>query len=125
MHMPITGKESAVVADSHLWIDLFRGKRTPFTAAMDELLEIDRVWMVGPIFYEVLIGSQKKGQRQYIFGQLRKLQFFETTFGVWYHATKLGVLPGVIIRKVPAFDVLIAAHCEVYKCSLLTRDPHY
>lgn len=118
-------RNGAVVVDTHLWIDLFSGKHTPITKALDRLIVLDRANVIGPIFFEVLIGPKREDHRQYILGRLRKFTFLPTKSEVWHHTVKLGVLPGVFLRNVPDSDVLIAAHCEVYDCALFTRDSHF
>ncbi|MGD0093664.1 MAG: PIN domain-containing protein [Planctomycetota bacterium] len=114
-----------VVVDTHLWIEFFSGKHNPCTLEVERLIRSKAVHLVWPVLYEVLIGLRHEGQRQYLSSRLRAFPLLQTSEAVWLHAIELGRLQGVIVHQVPASDVLIAAHCEVHRCALFSRDPHF
>lgn len=114
-----------VVVDSHLWVEFLSRKLNSSTQEVERLIRARAVVLVGPVLYEVLIGPRQEGQRQYLASRLRALPLLETNEAVWLQAVELGRMHGAIARQVPASDVLIAAHCEVYGCALFSRDRHF
>ena len=117
--------DGGVIVDSHIWIEFLSGEESPTTAEVDRLIRSDSIRLVGPVIFEVLVGPRKEAHRQYIQGRLRAFRLLETTDGVWSTAVDLGRHEGVVTRRVPFSDVLIAAHAILYGCSIFTEDPHF
>jgi predicted nucleic acid-binding protein len=117
--------DNRVVVDSHLWIEMLSGRTNTSVTSVKTLIRTQRVVLVGPVVYEVLIGPRHEAQRAYLQSRLRAIPLLATNEAVWMRAVELGRLPSVALRKVPFSDVLIAAHCEVHACALFTRDPHF
>jgi predicted nucleic acid-binding protein len=114
-----------VVVDSHVWVDFFSGKRNAATQEVERLIRAGEVRLVGPVLYELLVGPRQESHCQYLSSRLRALPWLESTEKVWLRAAAMGRLRSVMVRQVPASDVFIAAHCDVYGCALFTRDSHF
>lgn len=114
-----------IVVDTHLWIEFLGRKANKSTAQIGRLIDLERVRLVGPVLYEVLVGIRNEGQRQFVRSILLAIPMLDASAQVWVTASELGRRPVVISRHVPISDIQIAAHCEVHNCLLFSRDAHF
>jgi hypothetical protein len=57
--------------------------------AVDDLLDTDRVALLGPILREALLGFQQKEQADCVASRLRRAQYGEATWEDWRLAAEL------------------------------------
>ena len=82
--------EEWVFVDTCIWASFFAKPGSPEKAAVDDLLDSDRVALVGPILAEVLLGFQRKDQADWVASRLRMAQYVEATWNDWRAAADLG-----------------------------------
>ena len=58
--------EEWVFVDTCIWASFFAKPGSPEKAAVDDLLDSDRVAPIGPILAEVLLGFQRKDQADWV-----------------------------------------------------------
>ena len=82
--------EEWVFVDTCIWASFFAKPGSPEKAAVDDLLDSDRVALVGPILAEVLLGFGRKDQADWVASRLRMAQYVEATWNDWRAAADLG-----------------------------------
>lgn len=115
---------TAVMVDTSVWIDYFRGQRGAKTDLLDSLLEADRVVLCGVVEMELLRGVRAH-ERKRLRDLLTALPYVDTGRLEFTAAgERLCRLreDGVTI---PATDALIAAVCKANNLDLLTTDAHF
>ena len=119
---------SLVVADSSVWIDLFRGERNAATARLRDLKSANRKapLLIVPdlILFEVLRGARTEAAWQKIDRTMRRFDVLAITGedAALAAAARYRTLRGrgVTVRK--SLDVLIASWCLDHDAALLHRD---
>ena len=114
----------AVMFDTSVWIDAFRGKTPEILELTKKLLNEDRVCTCGPVIFEIRRGLRPLEQKRilHLFDALVRLGFDK---GAWDAA---GVLDASLRRKgmtIPPMDILIASVCRYHKTPLFTLDQHF
>jgi len=105
-------------------VDFFRVGAGPVAAAVDSLLEADRVVLCGVVELELLSGAGQKDAVR-LTSLLAALRFVEITRDDFHSA---GEQLAALRRRgvtVPATDALIAALCLRCSFMLLTTDRHF
>lgn len=109
-----------VFVDTCIWASFFGKPGSPEKAAVDDLLEADRVALVGTIVAEVLLGFRRKDQ-----SRLRMAHYVEAGWNDWRAAADLGRDLAVNGNKLPLTDLLVAVVAERCHSWVYTTDPHF
>src|SRR5438105_3797822 len=117
--------EDWVFVDTCVWASFFGKPSSPEKVAVDELLDTDRVALLGPIVAEVLLGFRRKDQADWVASRLQLAHYVEARWEDWRAAANLGRDLAAKGNKLPLTDLLVATvtvrcHARVY-----TTDPHF
>jgi predicted nucleic acid-binding protein len=82
--------EDWVFVDTCIWSSFFCKPTSPEKLAVDDLLDADRVALVGPIISEVLLGFRRKDQADWVVSRLRLAHYVEAVLNDWRAAADLG-----------------------------------
>ena len=78
--------EAWVLVDTCIWASFFSKPGSKEKQAVDDLLDADRVALVGPILSEVLLGFRRKEQADWVASRLRHAHYVEATWDDWRSA---------------------------------------
>ena len=120
----MAGNTESVLLDTSVWIDAFQGKTPDIVAAVQGLLNDDRILTCGPVIFEIKRGLRPPERKKILplFNALIRLSVDET---VWDAA---GDLDASLRKKgitIPPMDVIIAQVCLHHKVFLFTLDEHF
>src|SRR2546422_10187739 len=101
--------EDWVFVDTCIWSSFFGKPSSPEKSVVDELLDADRVALVGPIVAEVLLGFRRKDQADWVASRLRLAHYVEAGWDDWRAAADLGRDLAAKGNKLPVTDLLLAA----------------
>jgi predicted nucleic acid-binding protein len=114
-----------VFVDTCVWSSFFGKPGSPEKAAVDALLDADRVALTGPILAEVLLGFRRKDQADWVASRLRLAHHVEAGWDDWRAAADLGRDLAAGGHKLPLTDLVVACvakHCGAW---VYTTDPHF
>lgn len=114
-----------VFVDTCIWASFFDRPSSPQKAAVDQLLDSDRVALVGPIVAEVLVGFRRKDQADWVASRLRMAHYVETGWHDWRGAADLGRDLAAKGNKIPLTDLLVAIVARRCDAWIYTTDPHF
>jgi predicted nucleic acid-binding protein len=114
-----------VIVDTCVWASFFGKPGSPEKAALDALLDSDRVALVGPIVAEVLLGIRRKDQADWIASRLRMAHCVEAGWDDWQAAAGLGRELAAKGSKLPLTDLIVAVVALRSGTSVYTTDPHF
>ena len=114
-----------VFVDTCIWASFFGKPGSPEKAAVDELLDADRVVLVGPLVAEILIGFRRKDQADWVASRLKMAHFVETDWDDWRATADLGRDLAVAGHKIPLTDLLVAVVALRSSAFVYTTDPHF
>src|SRR5437867_6341957 len=112
-----------VFVDTCIWASFFGKPSSPEKAAVDDLLDADRVALVGPIVAEILVGFRRKDQADWVASRLRMAHYVEAGWDDWRAAADLGRDLSAQGHKVPLTDLLVAIVARRCRASTYTTDP--
>src|ERR1051326_4478485 len=113
-----------VFVDTCIWAAFFDKSTSPHKARVAELLDTDRIALIGPIVAEVLLGFRRKDQADWVASRLRMAHIVETTWDDWRDAADLARQLAGTGHKLPLTDLVVAAVVKRCHASLYTSDPH-
>ena len=116
-----------IVVDTTVWIDYFRGTRTPHADWLEANLTSERLGLTDLILCEVLQGVPTDSQFDAVQEELLRFEVFETgTVELAVQAAmnyrRLRVAGRTICKTI---DCLIATYCLIEGHALLHNDPDY
>lgn len=114
-----------VFVDTCIWASFFAKANSPEKAAVDDLLDNDRVALVGPIVTEVLLGFRRKDQADWIASRLRLAHYVEPEWGDWRSASETGRELAARNHQLPISDLVLAAVTRRCNACVYTTDPHF
>jgi predicted nucleic acid-binding protein len=114
-----------VFVDTCIWASFFGKPSSPEKAAVDDLLDSDRVALVGPIVAEILLGFRRKDQADWVASRLRMAHCVEAGWNDWRAAADLGRDLAVKGNKLPLTDLLVAVVAARCNAWIYTTDPHF
>jgi predicted nucleic acid-binding protein len=82
--------EDWVLVDTVIRASFFSKPDSPEKRAVDDLIDADRVALIGPIVAEVLLGFRRKAQADWVASRLRAAHFLEATWDDWKSAAEIG-----------------------------------
>ena len=77
--------------------------------AVDDLIDADRVVLVGPILAEVLVGFRREEQSQWAASRLKMAHWIDITWDDWSFAATLGRRIAAATSGVPLTDLVVSA----------------
>jgi predicted nucleic acid-binding protein len=117
--------EEWVFVDTCIWSSFFGKRNSPEKVAVGELLDADRVALVGPILAEVLLGFRRKDQADWVASRLKMAHYVEAGWDDWRAAADLGRDLAAKGNKLPLSDLVagsVAKRCDAW---VYTTDPHF
>lgn len=114
-----------VLVDTCIWASFFGKPASPEKSAVDDLLDSDRVAIVGPVVAEVLIGFRRKDQADWVASRLRMTHYIEAGWDDWHAAADLGRVLAAKGYKIPLTDLLVATLAIRCGALVYTTDPHF
>jgi predicted nucleic acid-binding protein len=114
-----------VFVDTCIWAAFFDKPGSREKAAVDDLLDSDRVGLVGPILAEVLIGFRRKDQADWVASRLRMAHYVEANWNDWRAAADLGRDLAGKGNKLPLTDLLVASVAKRCQAWIYSTDPHF
>ena len=101
--------EDWVIVDTCIWSPFFSKSGSREKKTVDELIDADRVSIVGPVLAEVLAGFRRKDQADWVASRLRLTHYVDVERDDWLAAAEFGRNLAVIGHAVPLTDLVVAA----------------
>jgi hypothetical protein len=79
-----------VFVDTCIWAAFFSKPASPEKLAVDDLIDSDRVALVGPIVAETLLGFRRKAQADWVASRLRHAHYSVVDWDDWRKVAELG-----------------------------------
>lgn len=117
--------EEWVFVDTCIWASFFGKPSSPEKAAVDDLLDADRVALVGSMVAETLLGFRRKDQADWVASRLHLTHYVEASWDDWRAAADLGRDLAAKGNKLPLTDLLVAVVAKRCDASVYTTDPHF
>lgn len=115
----------AVIIDTCIWASFFAKPNSVEKRAVDELIDADRVLLIGPILSEVLVGFRRPDQAQWVASRMRMAHWLDIIWDDWTFTATLGRQVAATKRGVPLTDLIIAAVAIRTSSAVYTTDPHF
>jgi predicted nucleic acid-binding protein len=117
--------EDWVLVDTVIWASFFSKPNSAEKRAVDDLIDADRVALVGPIIAEVLLGFRRQAQADWVASRLRLVHYVEPTWGDWKSAAEIGRTLAARGHVIPITDLVVAAVAQRTGISVYSTDPHF
>lgn len=117
--------DELVLIDTCIWVPFFNRPQSKERRQIDELLDDDRVAIIGPILGEVLQGFRRDEQADWVASSLRGVHEIDVKWDDWRGAAKFGRGLAAGGHQLPLTDLAIAAVTLRLECFLYTVDPHF
>jgi predicted nucleic acid-binding protein len=117
--------EDWVFVDTCIWSSFFSKPNSPEKIAVDELLDMDRVAVVGLILSEVLLGFRRKDQADWVASRLRLGHYVEASWNEWRAAADLGRECAAKGNQLPLTDLVVATIAWRLNAWVYSTDPHF
>jgi predicted nucleic acid-binding protein len=117
--------DDLVLVDTCQWVPFFNRPRSREKRAVDELLDDDRVAIVGPLLAEVLVGFRRDEQADWVASVLRGVHYLEIIWDEWRLAARLGRQLAAKGHELPLSDLAVAAVARHRNFAVYTSDPHF
>jgi predicted nucleic acid-binding protein len=108
-----------------MWVPFFGRPQSAVKAVIDQLLDDDRVALIGPILTEVLIGFRRDEQADWVSSVLAGLHFLEPTWDEWRLAAQLGRSLKARGHTLPLSDLILGSVAIQRRLTVLTSDPDF
>src|SRR5579883_1235007 len=117
--------EEWVFVDTCIWASFFSKPTSQEKVTVDQLLDTDRVALLGPILAEVLLGFRRKDQADWVASRLKMAHYVEAGWDDWRAAGDLGRELAAKGNKLPLTDLLVATVAGRCHARVYTSDPHF
>jgi predicted nucleic acid-binding protein len=117
--------EDWVFVDTCIWSSFFRKTSSPEKTAVEELIDDDRIALIGPIVGEVLLGFRRKDQADWAVSRLRAAHYSEVEWMDWRAAADLGRDLAAGGKILPLSDLALSTVAKRIKASVYSTDPHF
>ena len=114
-----------VLVDTCIWVPFFNRPQSPEKRVVDQLLDEDRVALVGPILTEVLQGFRRDEQADWVASELRGVRFLDIAWNEWRAAARLGRRLIAMGHTLPLTDLVLAAVAVNRSVAVYSSDPHF
>jgi predicted nucleic acid-binding protein len=117
-------KITGSLVDTSVWIYFFRGVAS-IRAFLNELILKNRVFICGPIFFELLQGIKSLEEKSLVKEALLSLPYLEITLQVWESAAYLSRDLRTKRITLPLTDLLIGQLAKANNLEVISFDPHF
>ncbi|MEO8498220.1 MAG: PIN domain-containing protein [Planctomycetota bacterium] len=114
-----------VLVDTCIWASVFAKPNSAENRAVEQLIEHDRVVVIGPVLAEVLCGFRRSEQADWAASRLRNLGWIEVEWDDWRQAAAFGRQLAANGHRLPLTDLAIAAIASRHDLSVYTVDPEF
>jgi predicted nucleic acid-binding protein len=114
-----------VLVDTCMCVPFFNRPQSPEKKIVDQLLDDDRVALVGPILAEILQGFRRDEQADWVASELRGVRYIDIDWDDWRAAARLGRSLVARGHTLPLTDLAIAAVAMNHDASVYSSDPHF
>ena len=114
-----------VLVDTCVWASVFSKPGSRERQTVDQLIEQDRVVMIGPVLSEVLYGFRRQEQADWVASRLRGLGGIDVEWDDWREAAARGRRLVARGHRLPLTDLVIAAIARRHELFVYTVDPHF
>jgi predicted nucleic acid-binding protein len=114
-----------VFVDTCIWASFFGKPSSPEKHGVDQLIDTDRIALVGPIVAEVLLGFRRKDQADWVGSRLLLSHYVELTQADWRSAADLGRILAAKGHRIPLTDLVVAAVAQRLSASVYSTDPDF
>ncbi|HUT55866.1 MAG TPA: PIN domain-containing protein [bacterium] len=117
--------ETLVMADTCIWIDYFNRPGSRVSQHLGELIQDERVALVGPVLAELLSGTRTKEELDLINETLDILPYYEADLNAWKMTAMIMLQLKKHGKTVKLIDALIASLCITNKLRLYSIDKDF
>ena len=117
--------EDWVFVDTCVWASFFAKPSSLEKRAVDALLDLDRVALIGPILGEVLLGFRRKDQADWVASRMRLTHYVELDWNHWRGAADFGRGLASNGHQLPLTDLAVASVVIRGQAWVYTTDPHF
>jgi predicted nucleic acid-binding protein len=114
-----------VFVDTCIWASFFSKPSSREKKAVDDLIDADRIGLVGPIITEILLGFRRDDQAQWVSSRLQLAHYVELVSTDWQEAARLGRRLATSGHKLPITDLSVAVVAQRLNAWVYTTDPHF
>lgn len=114
-----------VLIDTCVWATVFGKPGSNERQAVDQLIDQDRVVLIGPVLTEVLYGFRRQEEADWVASRMKNLSWLEVGWADWREAAALGRRLAATGHRLPLTDLVIAAVARKHELSVYTVDPHF
>lgn len=114
-----------VLIDTCMWATYFDRPQSAVTRAIDDLVDENRVVLIGPVLTEVLLGIKNPHRADYVASQLEGVQWEVVRWQDWKYAAQLGRQLAARGEKIPLTDLAISAIAIDRDFEVYSSDPHF
>jgi predicted nucleic acid-binding protein len=114
-----------ILIDTCIWATVFARPNSPENRTVGELIEDDRVVVIGPVLAEVLVGFRRREQANWAASRLKNLGWIVIEWDDWREAAALGRHLATSGQRLPLTDLVIAAIALRHDLPVYTVDPHF
>ena len=118
-------KGTAVLIDTSIWIEYFRGKDRVLGEVVSHLIDTQRARLCGVVLAELLSGTPRSPDRDELEENLDALQYLEVSRSTW---VLLGQMTQEMRRRgtrIPFTDMVISALAIENGAEVYTTDSHF
>ena len=113
------------IVDTCIWASFFGKPGSPEKLAVDKLIDMDRIALVGPILAEVLLGFRRKDQADWVGSRLVLSHYIELTQSDWRSAANLGRNLAAKGQQIPLTDLVVAAVARRLSARVYSTAPDF
>lgn len=117
--------DERVLVDTCIWATVFAKPNSTENRIVEQLIEQDRVVVIGPVLAEVLYGFRRREQADWAASRMRNLGWREVEWDDWREAAALGRRLAAKGHRLPLTDLAIAAIVLRHDLMVYTIDPHF
>lgn len=113
-----------IIVDTSIWIEYFKNN-PDYTFFIEENLNLENIYMVGPIISELLHGVKNEKEYLMLSGSISAILYADCIFEDWM---KAGYTLFNLKKKgitIPLTDALISAIAIRVDAAVLTKDRHF
>lgn len=117
--------DERVLIDTCIWATVFSKPNSKENRIVEQLIEQDRVVVIGPELAEVLYGFRRREQADWAASRLRNLGWREVDWDDWREGAALGRRLAANGHRLALTDLVISAIALRHDLMVYTSDPHF
>lgn len=114
-----------VVVDTYIWVNFFGDPQSEEKFAVDQLIDEDRVIVVGPVLAEIVQGCQNRREAEWVASLSDGLRRISITDDLWRRAGLLGLKLRSKGAILPLSDLVTAVAAMRHDFEVYSTDPHF